>query len=106
MNCNDRDVVSLYDPSSTNSLITQCSSGTWICGILNSITMTTVVNVSDNIFIKLYTVPLVDEKEARHTLQCVGIDDITADISPVPMNRVLHLFEYPSVDISRPHGKV
>ena len=68
--------------------------------------MTTVRNVSDTIFTKLYTVPLVDGKGARHTLQCVGIDDITVDINPVHMNRVLQVLEFPSIEVSRPHGKV
>ena len=105
LNCKDR--VSLFDPGSTNSLIThRTARELGLCGIPYSITMTTVGNVSDTILTKLYSVPLVDEKGARHTLQCVGIDDITADISPVHMNKALHLLEFPSIDVSRPHGKV
>ena len=108
VNCKDRDVVTLFDPGSTNSLITHRKARELgLCGIPYSITMTTVGNVCDTIFTKLYTVPLVDERDTQHTLQCVGIDDITADISPVHMNRILHLLDFPpSVDVSRPHGKV
>ena len=68
--------------------------------------MTNVGNVSQTIFTKLYTVLLVDRKGARHTLQCVGIDDITANINPVRMDRVLQLLEFPDAGVSRPHGNV
>ncbi|KAK4316834.1 hypothetical protein Pmani_012035 [Petrolisthes manimaculis] len=64
-------------------------------------------NVTDTISTKLYKVPLTDEMGNMHLIQCLGMDEITSEVNPVHLGEVIHVLNVsPSLEISRPHGKV
>ncbi|KAK4315789.1 hypothetical protein Pmani_012997 [Petrolisthes manimaculis] len=108
VNCKNSLVVTLFDPGSTNSLITHSKDRELgLCGMPYGITMTTVGNVSDTISTKLYKVPLTDERGNMHLIQCLGMDEITSEVNPVHLGEVIHVLNVsPSLEISQPHGKV
>ncbi|XP_063841247.1 uncharacterized protein LOC135101332 [Scylla paramamosain] len=108
VNCKDDSLVTLFDPGSTSSLVTHRKArDLGLCGTPYNITMTTVGNVSDTVFTKMYKMPLVDETGKQYLIQCVGMDEITSEVNPVPMDIILsQLGVSQSMHIFRPHGRV
>lgn len=108
VHCKDREIVTLFDPGSTNSLITHSKARELgLCGIPYNITMVTVGNVCDTVSTKLYEVPLIDVTGKIRSVHCVGIDDITSEVKPVDISEIHYIFDVSTnTDILRPQGKV
>lgn len=101
-------IGALWDPGANTTLIThRAAQRLYLKGVDVYLTITKVGNECQSGPSKEYIVPVSDLNGKIWEIKAYGIDEITADVSPVSMHGVAALFDnITEVDIQRPHGKL
>ena len=106
--CKGFDLGTLWDPGANVTLIThRAAKKLHLVGVDVFITITKVGNEQHSCASKEYILPLTDKQGRQWKIRAIGMDEITADISPTNVEEVAGLFRgiFPT-DIERPKGKI
>ena len=101
-------IGTLWDPGANTSLIThRAAQRLNLKGVDVYLTITKVGNERQSGPSKEYVIPVSDLQGKIWKIKAYGINEITDNVSPIPLHGIADLFEnITEQDIQRPHGKI
>jgi len=101
-------IGTLWDPGANTTLIThRAAQRLNLKGVDVYLTMTKVGNERQSGPSKEYVIPVSDLQGKIWKIKAYGINEITSNVSPIPLHGIADLFEnITEQDIQRPHGKI